>query len=87
MALAPSPTTVIDGVTVYAAPAKSGKPRNAFLVIGPVRSCYGETFRVEIAGGATREAAARKKASGDDIIETAAHEWIATPARHTPFAI
>lgn len=86
MAHAPSPTTVIDGIECFAAPANSGVPRNRWIVFTPPRTVDGRTFRTEVCGAAEFAVAVKKSARGDLIIDRDVHTWTKTPARKTPFA-
>lgn len=87
MSLAPSPTTTIDGVEVFANPSKSGQPRNAWLGID-IFDRGGKRYGLEMFGGATRAAVARQCTGGLSrllIVEAAKHEWHPTPQRKLPF--
>jgi hypothetical protein len=85
MSLAPSPTTIIDGVDCFAQPSKTGAPRNAWIVFTPIIDLRGHRYRGEVTGAMTRDAATRKAAPGDLLVERDKHEWTPTPHRKTPF--
>lgn len=81
-ALAPFPTATVEirpgeQVTVYAAPSKTGQPKNAWIAVERRHDgSYVEWF-----GGATREVVARRAQGGPwFIIETGKYEWLPTPA-------
>lgn len=91
MALAPFPTTTIDGVDIYAQPSKAGTPRNAWLAVEFQTTAGGLRYGIEFFGGATREIVARRAGNGLaskggpwHVVETAKHEWRSTPARKFP---
>lgn len=81
-ALAPFPTATVEirpgePVTVYAAPSKTGQPKNAWIAV----ERRPDGSYVEWFGGATREIVARRAQGGPwFIIETGKYEWLPTPA-------
>jgi hypothetical protein len=81
VALAPYPTTTMDGETVYAQPARSGQPRNAWIALDArPDGKTGKTVWVEWLGGSNRASVAAR-VRGMRIIETAAYVWTPTSAR------
>lgn len=97
MALAPHPTTTIDGVDIFAAPTRSATPRNAWLAIEYRNADHtpldrfqflGRHYGYEMFGGATRSAV-QARCTGNlsrlAIIETAKHAWRPTRHNRTPF--
>lgn len=84
MALAPSPTAVVNirgrDVTVYAAPSRAPRPRNRWICVC-VREHPAGPYAHELFGGADRDNVTRRAARGDFVFDTGIYDWIPTPAR------